>query len=87
MPVYNTIDLNFFFCIFRAMPIAYRGSQAKGRIGAVATSLHHSHTATPDPSHVCNLHHSSWQCRILNPLDEARARTHIFMDTGSICYP
>ena len=25
-------------------------------------------TAMQDPSHVCNLHHSSWQCQILNPL-------------------
>ena len=25
-------------------------------------------TSTPDPSHICDLHHSSWQCRILNPL-------------------
>ena len=25
-------------------------------------------TATWDPSHICNLCHSSWQCRILNPL-------------------
>ena len=29
-------------------------------------------TATPDPSHVCNLHHSSWQHQNLNPLSEAR---------------
>ena len=28
--------------------------------------------ATPDPSHVCDLHHSSWQCQIFNPLSEAR---------------
>ena len=26
----------------------------------------------PDPSHVCDLHHSSQQCQILNPLNEAR---------------
>ena len=32
-------------------------------------------TATPDPSCVCNPHHSSRQCRILNPLSEARDRT------------
>ena len=32
-------------------------------------------TATRDPSCVCNLHHSSWPCRILNPLSEARDRT------------
>ena len=31
--------------------------------------------ATPDPSYVCDLHHSSWQCQILNPLSEARDRT------------
>ena len=31
--------------------------------------------ATQDPSHVCDLHHSSWQRRILIPLTEARDRT------------
>jgi len=39
-------------------------------------------TATPVPSHVCNLHHSSWQCWILNPQSEARDGTHILMDTS-----
>ena len=29
-------------------------------------------TVMLDPSHVCNLHHSLLQCRILNPLNEAR---------------
>ena len=29
-------------------------------------------TATPDLSHTCDLHHGSWQCRILNPLSKAR---------------
>ena len=28
-------------------------------------------TATQDPSHICNLYHSSLQCPILNPLREA----------------
>ena len=37
-------------------------------------------TATPDPSHVCNLHHGSWQLRILNPQSEVRDQTHILMD-------
>ena len=32
-------------------------------------------TATPDPSRICNLHHSSWQCWVLNPLSKARERT------------
>jgi len=41
-------------------------------------------TATPDPSCFCNLHHSSWQCQILNPLIEARDRTCILMDASQI---
>ena len=32
-------------------------------------------TSMPDPSHVCDLHHSSWQRQILNPLSEAGDRT------------
>ena len=42
----------FFFLLFRAEPTAYGGSQAMGPVGATAASLHHS----------------SRQCRILNPL-------------------
>ena len=32
------------FGLFRAAPEAYGGSQARGRIGAVAASLQHSHS-------------------------------------------
>ena len=32
-----------------------------------------------NPSHFCDLHHSSWQCRIVNPLSKARDRTHNLM--------
>ena len=39
-------------------------------------------TAMPDPSRVCDLHHSSQQCWILNPLSKARDRTFIFMDAS-----
>ena len=41
--------------------------------------------AAQDPSHVCNLHHSSQQCQILIPLSEARDRTCILMDTSRVC--
>ena len=41
-------------------------------------------TAMQDPSHVCNLHHSSEQCHILDPLNKARDRTHILMDTSRV---
>ena len=59
------------FCIFvffGAPPMAYGGSQAGGQIAA---SLHTA-TATPDPSLVCDLHHSSWKHRILSSLSKAR---------------
>ena len=43
-------------------------------------------TAMQDPSHVCNLNHSSWQCWILNTLGEARDRTHNLAGTSGIHY-
>ena len=39
-----------------------------------------------DPSRVCNLHHSSRQRWILNPLSEARDRICILMDASQICF-
>ena len=36
-------------------------------------------TAMQNPSHVCDLHHSSQQHQILNPLSEARDWTHNLM--------
>ena len=41
-------------------------------------------TATQDPSCVCDLHRSSRQRRILNPLSEARDQTFILMVTSQI---
>ena len=43
-------------------------------------------TATSDLSHTCDLHHSSPQCQILNPLSEARDRTHGLMVPTQICF-
>ena len=43
-------------------------------------------TAKPDPNHVCDQHHSSQQCRILNPLSEVRDWTHNFMVPSQICF-
>ena len=72
-----------FFCLFRATTAVYRGSQARGLIRTAAAGLYHSHsTATWDPSHVFDLHHSLCQHQILNPLSKARDRTHVLMDTS-----
>ena len=42
----------FAFCLFRAIPAAYGGSQARGWIGAVATSLSHSHSKVGSELHL-----------------------------------
>ena len=74
----------FLFCFtFRAVPTACERSQARGRIGAPAPA-YTTATATQNPSHVYDLHHSSRQCRILKPLSKARDRTCILMDTSWI---
>ena len=71
----------FFFFLLEPLPrhmeVPRRGVQSELQPPACTTA-----TATPDPSHVGDLHHSSWQRQILNPLGEARDRTHIFMDTN-----
>ena len=65
------VFLFFLFLFFlRTAPIAYGASQARGLIRAVATW---------DPSHICNLHHSSCQYQMLNPLSKASDRTHNLM--------
>ena len=60
------VFLFFFFFLFRATPAAYGDSQARGQIAARAA------TATPDPSYICSLHHSSWQHRIPEPLSKGQ---------------
>ena len=44
-------------------------------------------TATQDPSCICNLHHSSRQRRILNPLSKGRDRTRNLMVPSRIRQP
>ena len=63
--------------------MAHGGSQARGRIRAVDASLCHSHSHTGS-DHICDLHHSSWQCQILYPLSEVRDRTCNLMVASQI---
>ena len=70
----------FYFCfIFRAAPAGYGGSrlevESELQLPAYTTA-----TATWDPSCICDLHHSSQQHQILNPLIETRDGTHVLMD-------
>ena len=44
-------------------------------------------TETWDPSCICNLYHTMWQCQILNPLSKSRDWTCILMDTSRVLNP
>ena len=75
----------FFFFFFFGTPVAYGGSQARGWNRAVAAGLHH--TTMPDPSRICNLHHSSWQYQILKPTERGQGSNlclHVLMDASQI---
>ena len=43
-------------------------------------------TAMQDPNRMCNLHGSSRQRRILNPLSEARGQTWVLMDPNLLAW-
>ena len=64
----------FAFCFFRATCVAY-GSSRLGVETEQQLPAYTIATATRDPSHICDLHHSSQQCWILNPLSEAKDGT------------
>ena len=44
LPFSLSLSLFLLSCLFMATPAAYRGSQARGLIGAIATGLRHSHS-------------------------------------------
>ena len=70
-----------YFLLFSATPVAYGDSQA-GVESELQLLAYTTAPAMLDPSHICDLHHSSWQ----SLLSEARDWVHIFMDTSQVCY-
>ena len=75
-----------FFCLFvflgplpRHMELPRLGVELELQLPACTTA-----TATQDLSGVCDPHHCSRQCRVLNPRSEARDGTCLLMDTGQI---
>ena len=65
---------------FRATPMVYGSSQAGVKLELQLLD-YATVTATLDLSRICELHHSLWQCQILNPLSKAWNQTHVLMDT------
>ena len=75
----------YLFCLLephlRHMEIPRLGVESELQLLPYGTAI-----AMWDPSHVCDLHHSSQQCQILNPLSKARDGTHNLMVPSRICF-
>ena len=86
MDTFKTSHFFFFFwsfCLFRAAPTAYGGSQDRGPIGAVAAGLRHGH-GNPGSELCLQPTPQLRQRQILNPLSEARDQTHNCMVSSQI---
>ena len=79
--VYFYLFIFIFFYFFRAAPEAYGDSQARGGIRATAAGLHHPHSNAKSEPHLQPTPQLT-ATPILNPLHEARDRTHVLMDAS-----
>ena len=80
---FSSSFLLFFFFFFlqlhlQHMELPRLGVKLELQLLAYATP-----TATPDPSCICNLHHSLQQCQSHNPLSQEKDQTCILVDTMS----
>ena len=74
----------FFFFLglyLRQMKVPRLRVESELQPSAYATAI-----ATQHLSHVCDIHHSSWQCQISDSLGAARDRTIILMDASQISF-
>ena len=63
------------------MEVPRLGVQSEPQLPAYITT-----TATLETSHICDQHHSSRKCQILNPLSKARDRTQNLVVPSWICF-
>ena len=82
----RSIFVCLFVCLLGPYPwhmeVPRLGIESELQLPAYSTTA----TAMWDPSCICDLHHSSWQCWILNPQSKARDQTCVLMDTSQICF-
>ena len=81
--------LSFFLKKFYLFIFSFEGHMEVPRLGVkseLQLPTYITATATPDPSHVRDLHHRSRRPQTLNPLSEARDWARVWMDTSCVCY-
>ena len=79
LPLLNSKYNCFFFLGLYPWHVEVPGLGVKSELQPMAYT---TAMAMPDPSHICDLHCGLLQRWILSPLNEARDRTHILMDTS-----
>ena len=83
--IYIYICMYVHICLFREAPghmeVPRLGVETDLQLLAYITAI-----AMPDPSLICDLHLSSWQHWVLNPLSKAKDRTCVLMDSSQFCY-
>ena len=74
----------FFVCIvlfcFLRLHLGHVEAARLGVESELQLPVHATATAMPEPSHICDPHHGTQQCCILNPLSQARDGTRTFRD-------
>ena len=86
LPLGGLFFFFFFFLVYlgphlQHMEVPKLGVESELQLPAFNTA-----TGMSDLSHVCDLHHSSRQYQIPNPLSEVRNQTYILMDTSQNCF-
>ena len=75
----SSFILSFFFSFL--LPNLWHMEVPRARTGIRATAPDYiTAMATPDPSRICDLHCSLWQCHIINPLSKTRGQTQILSE-------
>ena len=77
----------FIFLVFLGLQLQHMGVPRLGVESELQLWAYVTATATPDPRRICDPHHSSGKCQILNPLREARDGTHKLMVPSQTCFP
>ena len=70
----------YLFFLFRVRSMSYEVPRLRVKL-ELQLPAYATATAMWDLSHICDLHHSSWQ---LNPWIEARGQTRILMDASQV---
>ena len=83
---FSTFIYFFLFFCFLGLYLQHTEVPSLGVESELQVPAYTTATATQNPIHVCNLHHSSQKRWITDPLSEARDQTRTLMDTSWVCF-